>query len=266
MDTMTLLNRQNNLAIITIFLMSLTSFSIFSSSSHAQSDNAHSNNAQPKSTSAHLPFFSAEYEALIQGFPVSAKREYKPLTSTISELSFSATSMLASLKETSQFAWQQQQIKPIRFTHERKVLGQSRRQTLSFDWSSNQITSTTKGETNIINNPQEALDHLSFQLQLQHDLSANKIEDNIYRIADKKRIKEYSFKVIGEERIETQLGALNTTKVMVVRDNDDRVTYIWLARDWNNLLARLEQYEEKSKKFSIQVTSAVIAGKKVSGL
>jgi hypothetical protein len=257
MDTMTTLYRLNCFVrIITVCVITLFSFSTYSSSSNAESEG----------TSAHLPFFSADYEALIQGFPASAKREHKPLTSTISELSFSATSMLASLKEISQFSWQRQQIKPIRFTHELKLLGQSRRKTLSFNWNSNQITSTSKGKTNIIENPQEALDHLSFQLQLQHDLTSNQIEDKIYRIADKKKIKEYRFKVIGEERIETKLGALNTTKVVVIRDNDDRVTYIWLARDWSNLLARLEQYEEKDKKFSIQITSAFIGGKKVSGL
>lgn len=251
----TLYRLHRSLRIFTICLLAILPFSV-SSSSYAESE----------TPTTVFPFFSAEYDALIQGFPVTAKREYKALTSTISELSFSATSMLASLKESSQFSWQQQQIKPLRFTHERKLLGQSRRQTLSFDWGKSQIISTSKGETNIIENPLGALDHLSFQLQLQHDLATNKIEDKVYRIADKKKIKEYTFKVIGEERIETTLGALNTTKVMVVRDNDDRVTYIWLARDWNNLLARLEQYEEKDKQFSLQVSSALIGGKKVSGL
>lgn len=213
-----------------------------------------------------LPFFSAEYDATIQGFPVTAKREYKAINSNISELSFTANSFVASLSETSQFTWEKERIKPLRFTHNRTIFGQSRRKTLSFDWANNQIISTDKGNTKTIKNPQEALDHLSFQLQLQHDLSANKIEDKVYRIADRKKVKEYTFKVIGEERIDTVLGALNTTKVMVVRDNNKRITYIWLAKDWDNLLAKLEQYEEKDKKFSIQVTNAVIDGKKVSGL
>lgn len=213
-----------------------------------------------------VPFFSAEYDALIQGFAVSAKREYKALSPTISELSFSATSMLASLEESSRFSWQQEQIKPLRFSHERIIFGQSRRNILSFDWNKHQIISTTKGKTKVLNNPQEALDRLSFQLQLQHDLSSSKIEDKVYRIADKKKIKEYSFKVVGEELIDTELGQFNTTKVMVVRESQKRVTYIWLAQDWNNLLARLEQYEDGDKQFSLQVTKAVIDGKKVSGL
>jgi len=213
-----------------------------------------------------LPFFSANYDALIQGFPVTAKREYKPISDSISELSFTANSLVASLSETSQFTWQQEQIKPLRFTHNRTIFGQSRRKTLSFDWSKKKITSTNKGKTKVIDNPQEALDHLSFQLQLQHDLSANKIHNKVYRIADKKKIKEYTFKIIGEERIQTALGELDTTKVMVNRDNNKRITYIWLAKDWNNLLAKLEQYEEKDKKFSIQVTHAIIDGKIVSGL
>ena len=202
---------------------------------------------------------------MIQGFPLEAKREYKAISDPISELNFSATSMLASLTESSQFSWDHEQIKPIRFTHERKIFGHSKRNTLSFDWHKQEIISTHKGKTRYINNELAALDRLSFQLQLQHDLSSN-IEDKVYRIADKNKIKEYAFKIIGEEVITTALGKLNTTKVKVVRDNNKRVTYVWLARDWHNLLARLEQYENDDKKFSLQVTKAVIDGKRVAGL
>ncbi len=216
--------------------------------------------------SIHLPYFSAEYDATIEGFEISAKREYKPLTDSISELSFSADSMLASLSENSQFSWKNDSIKPIRFTHTRTIFGQSKRKVLSFDWKNNTITSTRDGQTNIIDNSQEVLDHLSFQLQLQHDLNTHKVEDKIYRIADKKKVKEYAFKVMGEEIIKTKLGDINTTKVQVVRDSNKRVTYIWLARDWYNLLVKLEQYEENDKQFAIELKNAVIDGKKVTGL
>lgn len=213
-----------------------------------------------------IPFFKANYDANIQGFSVKASREYKAINNTISELSFTADSFLASLSETSQFTWRDGEIRPLRFTHIRTIFGQSTRKTLSFDWDNNQIINTDKGKTTYINNEAAALDRLSFQLQLQHDLISKHLENKIYRIADKKKIKEYSFKVLGDEILETKIGKLNTIKIIVDRENNDRSTYIWLAKDWQNLLVKLEQYEEGDEKFSIQLTKAMINGKKVSGL
>lgn len=223
--------------------------------------NVDANAAKPS-----LPYFEADYQAQILGFPIQAKRIYRPVSESISELYFSADSALASLEERSQFAWQDQHIKPIRFSHERSLFGQSRRQILSFDWDKQQITSTSKGETQTLQNPSDALDRLSFQLQLQHDVLQNTLTGQRYPIADKNKIKSYAFDIVGEETIDTPLGKLNTVKVKVLRDNKKRVTYIWLAKDWDYLLARLEQYEGSDKQFSIEVTKAVIGGKKVSAL
>ncbi len=212
-----------------------------------------------------LPFFSANYDASIHGFSVTATREYKPINENLAELNFSATSLIANLTETSQFTWEEDQIKPIRFTHERNLIGKEQKKILTFDWPNKKIISTNKDKTYIIPDTEKVLDRLSFQLQLQHDLLLAK-DSYIYRIADKNRIKEYSFEIMGNEVISTELGKLDTTKVKVVRAKKKRVTYIWLARDWQHLLARLEQYKGDEKEFSIQITSATMDGKTVLGL
>ncbi len=212
-----------------------------------------------------LPFFSANYTANIHGFSVTATREYKPINEDLAELNFSATSLIATLTETSQFTWDDDQIKPVRFTHERNLIGKEQKKILTFDWHNQKIISISKDKTYVIPDTEKVLDRLSFQLQLQHDLLLAK-DNYIYRIADKNRIKEYSFEIMGNEVIATELGKLNTTKVKVIRDKKKRVTYIWLAQDWQHLLARLEQYKDDKKEFSIQITSATMDGKAVSGL
>lgn len=211
-----------------------------------------------------LPYFSATYDALIKGVSVTATREFKPVNDTISELNFNASSWLATLSETSQFSWEGEQIKPIQFTHERNLMGSERKKTLTFDWLNNIILSTTKGKTYTIPNPEQALDRLSFQLQLQYDL-VNSRDGIAYRIADKKRIKEYRFEIIGEEKLATAVGTLDTIKVKVVRENKKRVTYLWLAKNWHHLLVNLEQHNKDEKEFELQLTSATIDGKKVTG-
>jgi hypothetical protein len=214
---------------------------------------------------AKLAFFSAKYDASIKGIPITATREFKAESATHSTLNFTATSWLASMVENSDFSWEAGQIKPIEFKHERTIMGKEQRKTLSFDWPNKQIDSVEKDKRYTILNPEQALDHLSFQLQLQYDLLLGK-EALSYRVADKDRIKEFRFEIVDRQAvINTKLGELNTIKIKVIRDSDKRVTYIWFALDWNHLLVKLEQYEDGKKDFDLQLTSAVIDGNPVSG-
>jgi hypothetical protein len=217
------------------------------------------------STPAKYPFFTANYDANIKGIAVTATREFKPINDKLSELSFSATSWMASLTETSQFTWGEQQIKPIRFEYKRNIIGNKKKRSLTFDGPNNRIISYYKDKTKIIPNPSQALDNLSFQLQLQYDLLLNQ-KELTYHVADKDRIKQYGFEIVGEELINTAIGSLKTIKIKVIRANKKRVTYLWLASNWHNLLTQLEQYENGKKEFELQLTSAVIDGNKVTGI
>src|SRR5690625_8003441 len=86
-------------------------------------------------------------------------------------------------------------------------------------------------------------DPLSYQVQLQRDLIDGR-ENLSYQIANNGGLREYSFEVVDEEVLETPLRKVNTVKVMRSRKNHDRVTYAWLAKDWDNLLRRLQQQED----------------------
>ena len=221
--------------------------------------------AKPKE----FPYFIATYTANIKGLSAQASREFKPINGALAELSFKASSWLARLEERAQFLWEDQLIQPVRFNYSRKVMGKTRKRALNFDPQNKTITSTYKDKTYTITNQDEVLDSLSFQLQLQYDLlehhlpKANK--SKIYRIADKDQIKQYRIEIVGNELIETELGSLSTIKIKVIRENKNRTTYLWLAKKWHNLLVRLEQRKNKKKEFEIQLTSATVDGKQVSG-
>ena len=117
----------------------------------------------------------------------------------------------------------------------------------------------------VIPNTELALDRLSYQLQLRHTLlnDPESLPSLAYKIADRDKIKQYQFEIIGEEKRDTPLGLLNTVKIKVIRSNKKRTTYIWFAPQWQYLLVHLEQYENNKKEFSIQVASAEINGEKV---
>lgn len=212
-----------------------------------------------------LPFFKANYDAVISGFAVQAKREYKPLDNGLVELSFSASSWLANLTETSRFTWQKTTIEPSFFSSTRNVLGIKKASQLDFNHSNKTLTRTIENKAENLTYIKNSLDRLSFQLQLQQDLLLNK--PNIaYKIVHNNSIKNNQFEVIGKEIIPTKAGDLKTLKIKVIRENTSRVTYIWVATDWQYLLVRLIQLKDDKEQFSIELTDAIVGNQAVSGL
>ena len=104
-------------------------------------------------------------------------------------------------------------------------------------------------------------DKLSYQIQLQKDLIEGR--NNLkYAIADGGQMKEYRFEIVAEERLDTPMGEVDTVKVMRSRDDDDRVTYAWLAPKWDYLLVRLEQQEDGDS-HTIDIDKARVNGKNI---
>ncbi len=218
--------------------------------------------ASNKST---LPFFKANYDAIIEGFSVKAYREYKPLADGLFELNFTATSWLASLSETSQFSWSGQNIVPKYFTASRNILGIKKVSQLDFNHSNKTLSRTVENQQEDLNYLENSLDRLSFQLQLQQDLFLNK--PNItYNIVHNDGIKKNQFEIVGKETITTKAGDFKTLKVKVVRENTSRVTFIWVAIDWQYLLVRLIQLKDDKEQFSIEITDATVNNQPVVGL
>jgi hypothetical protein len=213
-----------------------------------------------------LPLFSADYKANIKGFAVSATRELKALDNGQFELSFRATSWAAKIDEISTFSFTNQQAKATHYHFLQTALGKKRQRSMEFNHVEKTIKSIDKDNTTIINDiDPSVLDTLNYQLQLQLDLHNGK--DNLhYKIADKGRLRDYRFEVLAEEIIETQSGNLNTVKVKVIRENKNKITYIWFAKDWSHLLVQLIQYEGDKQRLSIQLNTAKVNDITVAGI
>ncbi|WP_417360534.1 DUF3108 domain-containing protein [Gallaecimonas pentaromativorans] len=86
-------------------------------------------------------------------------------------------------------------------------------------------------------------DPLSYQQQLALDLAAGK-KDVTYHIVKELKEKVYRFRVVGEERLSTPYGDLDTLRVERVRDNSSRETLFWLAPKLHYTLVRLWQSKD----------------------
>lgn len=214
---------------------------------------------------AELPnSFSNEYTSSALGFKVTVTHSLKPLDDGTYEMRFFARSWFASIDETSKLRIDEEnnQIIPLHYKYQRRVMGRDRDAELTFDWDKKTVTNNVQNTTWKMDIAQRVQDKLSYQLQLQQDLM-NDRETLVYQIADGGRLKEYGFEIVGEEMLETPLGKVNTVKVKRSRENDDRVTYAWLAKDWDYLLVRLQQQEDGDE-YTIYLGKAEVNGKKIT--
>ncbi|MDX1320371.1 MAG: DUF3108 domain-containing protein, partial [Oceanospirillum sp.] len=115
--------------------------------------------------------------------------------------------------------------------------------------------------------PVNAQDLLSYQLKLRYDLMQNPEQKQFqYPVADGGKIKFFTFRVVGEEVLKTPMGRLNTIKLESLRHSKMDVEHlVWLAKDWDNLLLRIEAVRRKDKEEPVIMTKAKLAGKTVTG-
>ena len=72
-----------------------------------------------------------------------------------------------------------------------------------------------------------------------------------YTVVDGKQVKNYQFKVVGTETLETPIGQLTTVKVARVRENNARETIFWLSPEHDFLLVQLRQSEPDGSGFEL---------------
>ncbi|MCV6627352.1 MAG: DUF3108 domain-containing protein [Cellvibrionaceae bacterium] len=209
--------------------------------------------------------FHAVYKAKFSGFTIEASRSLNTLNSGEQELVFSASTWLAKLRESSRFNWGiNGHLQPKRYEYHREGLGRSRDAVLDFDWGNMRVTNNVQAKPWSMAIPPLALDKLSYQLQLRSDLLNGK-QNLEYDIADGGRLKTYSFEMVGEEILDTRLGKLATIKVKKVRKKGKkRTTYIWMAKNWDYLLVKLQQTEQDGKTYAIHLLRAEVDGKTVT--
>lgn len=207
--------------------------------------------------------FDNQYKAKLYGFNITVTNRLTKSANNQYHLLFQFDSMLGTITETSEMRWdpEKQTIKPLHYVYKRRGLGKDRDADLSFDWNKQTVTNKVQQTNWKMDISQRVQDKLSYQIQLQQDL-LNGHKNFSYQIADGGRLKEYKFVTLGEEILDTPLGKVATIKVKRSRDNDERVTYAWLAKEWNYLLVRLQQ-EEKGSKYTIYIHKATVDGKPI---
>ncbi len=125
-------------------------------------------------------------------------------------------------------------------------------QDLQFDWSALRITGTAAGQS--VDAPLEpgTQDDLSVQLALMHELNQSRTPSR-FMIFNDRGLREYEYRRVGEETIDTGLGRLETVLYSSGRSGSERVTRYWCAPSLGNLPVRVQQKRGERIDFTMEI-------------
>ena len=100
------------------------------------------------------------------------------------------------------------------------------------------------------------LDRHAVTVAVMQDLAEGKSGDLLYPVADRDELQTHLYRVIGNEKIQTAMGSLNSIKVQRIRRNSNgRVTTLWLGADRQFVPLRIEQKEADGDSIEMRITS-----------
>lgn len=215
-----------------------------------------------------LKEYSAYYKASTNGISGNAERHLIRTGEQQYRLNISLEAKvggieIGDLEQASEFSWDGELIRPATYSYQ--VSGVSSDiETVSFNWDAGIALSADEDESWSVELDGEILDQLSYQQALANDISNGNQENLAYRLVDGSEIETHNFRLLGSELIETPMGSFNTVKLERIRANESgRSTIIWLATDWDYLLAKIEQTNSSGLQIQLELTNALVAGEQV---
>jgi len=122
--------------------------------------------------------------------------------------------------------------------------------TQQFDWKQGNVTSQVNEAVYKYPLQQDAIDQSAYQISLMIDLAKGEREFR-YHVAGKTDMRTYAISHVGDERIETVFGELDT---VVIQRKDKQTTTMWCAYDLHFLPVKI-QHEERGGVFTAYLES-----------
>lgn len=204
--------------------------------------------------------YSADYTVHYNGFKIGEMRQRYSAGKNgqwVLETEMKTTGLLSWFKsdkvtERSSMQFENGVPHPLRYSYHYRGNHKEVVERLDFDWQKNTITSLRDGKTTTLRLPPEVQDKLSYQIAMRHDLRNGK-KDFLYRVADRSKIEEYELQVVGAEPQVTSFGTVDT---VVVKKG---TTTLWLAKDYDYLVVKIEQKEDGNTATSYITSKAPFA-------
>jgi len=218
-----------------------------------------------------LKEFSARYEASTNGMAGSARRFLTRLEDGRYRLTNRVRAELlgqdvAQMEQSSELALLDGGPQPFNYSYQISGISNTTK-SISYFWSDNVAVSSEDDELTEIAIDTGVQDPLSLQLALRLAVIANPDQEHYsFSVIDGDEIEVQEYRKVGKEILDTPLGQIAALRLdRVRREGSNRSTSIWLAQDWDYLLARIEQVNA-SLKIELMLESATMADVSVTGL
>jgi len=213
--------------------------------------------SKERSTATILPPFYAEYlssETYGWFFHDKAIRTLSQLKNGHWKYELQLKSLFADVRESTEFEWENNQVRPLHYTYYRSGWGIKKRQAeLFFNWKTLTVINDVAHTRWKMSITPDTQDKLSYQIQLRVDL-INKKKLLHYDVADGGRLKQFRFKVIRAETLQTTLGKIKTTVVKVIKKTGHfNSSTLWFAHKWKYLLIRIVNKDRNKKPIIINL-------------
>ena len=203
----------------------------------------YANAGQDNPSPTPLKPYHLTYTASYNGWPITLHRTLKRNKDGYL-LTTRASNFLGRIRESERFHLDEAGvIVPENYHYERNIFGKTRTETMDGDLTNGRSLSRRKGREYILDYTPGQLGPLSYQEVLAEDLRQGR-ERLCYSVINRGHIREYRFKRLGQETVETPLGRFTAEKVERLRDDDERETLIWFAKSLDYLPVKLVQRED----------------------
>lgn len=150
------------------------------------------------------------------------------------------------LRETTKFEVIGNRPRALDYTLLNTVGSKPRNGHVVFDWEDRTVTGNYKEKAIDIRMPENAVDRAMLQLVLMADLKNDNLQSQ-YAVYDKDEFIPIAVERIGQETIETSLGAFSTDILRYSKEDGSSDTILWCAEELGYLPVRIQANDEGSK-------------------
>ncbi|AQA19880.1 hypothetical protein BST95_18125 [Halioglobus japonicus] len=189
--------------------------------------------------------YTAQYRTTARGIGLNLTRKLQANKDGSYTLTNGGKIMVVGFQEISVFNTDEEKVLPKSYVYQGSGLINRRRE-VHFTPGSDVIRSLYKDQWYDLPYTEGTLDRMSQQEQLRLFLLNDPTpkEDITIRVADGKRVKDYTLTFRGEEEIETPMGKFNTLHFERIHDEPDRSSNTWIAPELDYLMVKTVHIED----------------------
>ncbi|MEO8002177.1 MAG: DUF3108 domain-containing protein [Arenimonas sp.] len=162
------------------------------------------------------------------------------------------------VNERSLIRWNEGRPETLDYRFNQKAGWKDKQRSISVNAQNKTIVSQDKENTYTLKYLPGVLDRHAITVAIMQDLSQGKRGDLTYPVADRDELNTHLYRLVGNEKMDTQLGLLESVKVQRIRENaNGKTTTLWLAPNKQFIPLRIEQKEGNGDVIEMRISKIV---------